>query len=61
MIIVSITGPDMNAALAQITASSGYADMFEFRLDLISGLNLSALMNSAQTPVIATCRPAWEG
>ena len=61
MIVVSITGPGMTDALAQITASAGYADMFEFRLDLIGGLNLSALMTSAQSPVIATCRPVWEG
>ncbi|MBM2846664.1 MAG: hypothetical protein HW407_1976, partial [Bacteroidetes bacterium] len=34
MIIVSITGPSMKEALAQVRSSDPHADAFEFRLDM---------------------------
>ncbi|HTO93981.1 MAG TPA: type I 3-dehydroquinate dehydratase [Bacteroidota bacterium] len=61
MIIVSVTGPRMSDALDQVRASEPWADMFEFRLDLIRGPRLAALLLSTRRPVIVTCRPAWEG
>jgi 3-dehydroquinate dehydratase/shikimate dehydrogenase len=61
MIIVSIVGPSMQEALAQVAGSSPYADMFEFRLDLIDRPNIMGLLSSTRKPTIATCRPAWEG
>lgn len=61
MIIVSITGPGMKDALGQIAASSQYADMFELRLDLIQDPPLGMLMAATGKPIIATCRPDWEG
>ena len=61
MIIVSVTGPSMQEALAQVTRSSPYADVFEFRLDLMTRPNIARLMSSTSKPTIATCRPAWEG
>ena len=61
MIIVSITGPRMSDALAQIASSAAYADMLEFRLDLIRSPALAILFSATPKPVIATCRPLWEG
>lgn len=61
MIIVSVTGPSMSEALAQVAASAPFADIFEFRLDLIRPPEVRRLCASTKKPVIATCRPAWEG
>jgi len=61
MIIVSITGPTTKSALTQIARSRRYADLFELRLDLIRGAEVSRLIRAARRPVIATCRPSWEG
>ncbi len=61
MIIVSITGPTMNDAIAQMKSSRRYAEMFELRLDMIADPNISTLLSSAKKPCIATCRPEWEG
>jgi 3-dehydroquinate dehydratase/shikimate dehydrogenase len=61
MIIVSITGPGMKEALAQVASSTRYADLLEFRLDLIREAELGTLLLSTRLPVIATCRPSWEG
>jgi 3-dehydroquinate dehydratase/shikimate dehydrogenase len=61
VIIVSITGPTMKEALRQVASSHRYADMFEFRLDLIRRCDLRRLFHSTKKAVIATCRPTWEG
>jgi 3-dehydroquinate dehydratase/shikimate dehydrogenase len=61
MIIVSVIGPTMKDALAQIRGSSRYADAFELRLDLIHEPPLSMLMATGNKPIVATCRPTWEG
>lgn len=61
MIIVSIVGPSMQQALAQVKGSTPYADMFEFRLDLIDRPNVAGLLASTRKPTIATCRPLREG
>ncbi len=61
MIIVSITGPDMKGALSQLRSSSRYADMVEFRVDLIRNARLQGLLAATRKPVIITCRPRWEG
>ncbi len=61
MIIVSIVGPGIKDALAQIARSSRYADLFEFRLDLIAEPFMSQLFAAARKGVIATCRPEYEG
>jgi 3-dehydroquinate dehydratase/shikimate dehydrogenase len=61
MIIVSITGPTMKHALAQIDGSSRFADAFEFRLDMIRDVVLPRLFAATRKPIIATCRPKREG
>ena len=61
MIIVSVTGPRMSDALEQVAASDPWADAFEFRFDLIRKPEIAGLILSTNKPVIATCRPVWEG
>jgi 3-dehydroquinate dehydratase / shikimate dehydrogenase len=61
VIIVSVTGPTMDEALAQVTGSRRDADLIELRLDMIQAADPGLLMWAAGHPVIATCRPAWEG
>ena len=61
MIIVSITGPDMKRAKSQLRHSSRYADLIEFRVDLIRDARLPELLSATRKPVIITCRPRWEG
>lgn len=61
MIIVSITGPTMKAALAQMSSSVKYADLFEFRLDMIRHFSIPVLLVASSKPTIFTCRPVWEG
>lgn len=61
MIIVSITGPSMQDALAQMRQSRRYADMFELRLDVIHRPNIAALIAASPKPTIATCKPVREG
>ncbi len=61
MIIVSITGPTMREALAQIARSARYADAFEFRLDLIRNFSVPVLLVAGTKPTVFTYRPRWEG
>jgi 3-dehydroquinate dehydratase/shikimate dehydrogenase len=61
MIIVSIIGPTMRAALAQMRRSARFADLFELRLDLISCADTAGLLRATRKAIIATCRPTWEG
>jgi 3-dehydroquinate dehydratase / shikimate dehydrogenase len=61
MIIVAVTGPGMDEALAQVEASSHHADAFEFRCDLIANADLGRLLHSTGKPRIVTYRPRWEG
>ena len=61
MIIVSITGPSMKEALAQVRSSDPHADAFEFRLDMIASPDITRLLHSSSRPSIVTCRPKWEG
>lgn len=61
MIIVSLTGPSLQDVRRQIRTSMPYADLFEFRLDLIRSVGLGRILSLARVPFIATCRPDWEG
>jgi 3-dehydroquinate dehydratase / shikimate dehydrogenase len=51
----------MSDALSQMAAAAPYADAFELRLDLIHAPELAVLLLATPKPIIATCRPAWEG
>jgi 3-dehydroquinate dehydratase/shikimate dehydrogenase len=61
MIILSITGPSMATALQQVKSGSRYADILEFRLDMIGNVELTRLFSSTRKPRIVTCRPVREG
>ena len=63
MIILSVTARTVQAAMAEIRSSARYADMIELRLDLIrpGRGRIGELIRAAHRPVIATCRPRWEG
>jgi 3-dehydroquinate dehydratase/shikimate dehydrogenase len=51
----------MSDALEQVAESDPWADAFEFRFDLIRKPEIASLILSTKKPVIATCRPVWEG
>ena len=61
MIIVSLTGPTLTDVQRQIRTSKPFADLFEFRLDLIKAEDIAQLLSLSTAPSIATCRPVWEG
>jgi 3-dehydroquinate dehydratase/shikimate dehydrogenase len=61
MIITSITGPSMRDALSQMRSSERYADLFEFRLDLIRSPSIQTLLSSTSRRAVVTCRPCHEG
>lgn len=61
MIIVSITGPSTDVALAQMALARSHADMFELRLDLLRNPDLRRLTEFGGRPVVATCRPRAAG
>jgi 3-dehydroquinate dehydratase / shikimate dehydrogenase len=61
MIIVSLTGPTLSDVRRQIRTSRPYADLFEFRLDLIRAKRPEDVLSLSSLPCIATCRPPWEG
>jgi len=51
----------MRRALAQVKASDRFANMFEFRLDMIANPGIGKLLSSTRKPTIATCRPRRQG
>ncbi len=61
MIIVAITGPTRQEALSQIARSRRYAALFELRLDILHEEDVRPFIKKAGKPVVATCRPTWEG
>ena len=42
-------------------AAQAGADLVELRLDSVADPDVTAALAGRQTPVIATCRPVWEG
>jgi len=50
--------------MAELTAArdaSAVADMVEVRLDGVRDLDVARAVDGGRVPVVATCRPAWEG
>ena len=50
--------------MAELTAArdaAAVADMVELRLDGVRDLDVAQALQGGHVPVIATCRPAWEG
>ena len=66
LICSSVTASTFKQAIAetQQIAEAG-ADLIELRLDLLTDFNveqhLKPLLETTQTPKIATMRPVWEG
>jgi 3-dehydroquinate dehydratase/shikimate dehydrogenase len=56
----TVTGETMGGLLAARDAA-GVADMVELRLDGVRDLDVERALSGRRRPVIATCRPAWEG
>jgi 3-dehydroquinate dehydratase-1/3-dehydroquinate dehydratase/shikimate dehydrogenase len=56
----TVTGETMGELLAARDAA-GVADMVELRLDGVRDLDVERALYGRRGPVIATCRPAWEG
>ena len=52
------------ATMAELTAArdaADAADMVELRLDGVQDLDVAQALQGGHVPVIATCRPVWEG
>jgi len=56
----TVTGDTMAQLLAARNAAAG-VDMVELRLDGVKDLDVEGALHQRRGPVIATCRPAWEG
>jgi 3-dehydroquinate dehydratase type I len=56
----TVTGDTMAQLLAARNAAVG-ADMVELRLDGVTDLDVERALGGRPGPVIATCRPRWEG
>ena len=62
VIAASIPGPSAAEAAAQIeSARRAGADLAELRLDLFERPDPGPFLEKKSLPLIATCRPAWEG
>lgn len=59
----TVTGATMAelTAARDVAASSGLVDMVELRLDGVRDLDVARALDGATVPVVATCRPVWEG
>ena len=56
----TVTGATMTQLLAARDAATA-GDMLELRLDGVADLDVAAALAGRRAPVIATCRPLWEG
>lgn len=61
MICTSLVAGTMDEALEKMSNRSRHADLFELRIDLISDLDLPALMHARTGPVLVTNRRREEG
>ena len=60
LLCATITGQTL-AQLIRARNAAGAADLVELRLDGVDDLDVAAALAGRSTPVIVTCRPAWEG
>ena len=60
-IAVPVAGEDTDEALALADRARDLADAVEFRLDLMTSIDLPRLLADAPLPTIVTCRPVREG
>ena len=57
---VTVTGPSMED-LRRSRDRASDADLVELRLDLVDRPDVAGALHGRRTPVIVTCRAAWEG
>ncbi|MBU0676362.1 MAG: type I 3-dehydroquinate dehydratase [Proteobacteria bacterium] len=60
-ICISIATASVAEALATATAVQDRADLLEIRLDSLDAPEIAPFLSQLSTPVLFTCRPAWEG
>ena len=60
LLIETVTGRSM-AELLKARDGATVGDMVELRLDGVADLDLAAALHGRSRPVVATCRPTWEG
>ncbi len=60
LVVHAVTGATMRELLAARDAA-GRADLVELRLDGVTDPDVAGALAGRRTPVIVTCRPAWEG
>jgi 3-dehydroquinate dehydratase-1 len=56
----TVTGGDSASLRAARDAAAG-ADLVEVRLDTATGVGVASVIGESRAPLIATCRPVWEG
>jgi 3-dehydroquinate dehydratase/shikimate dehydrogenase len=59
----TVTGATMAELIAarNVVASAEMVDMVELRLDGVRDLDVAEALHGAALPVVATCRPVWDG
>jgi 3-dehydroquinate dehydratase/shikimate dehydrogenase len=59
----TVTGATMTelTSARDVAASTDMVDMVEVRLDGVRDLDVAEALHGAALPVVATCRPVWEG
>ena len=59
----TVTGATMGelTVARDAAASAGLVDMVELRLDGVRDLDVAGALDGVAIPVVATCRPVWEG
>jgi 3-dehydroquinate dehydratase type I len=60
-VAVSLAPPDTAACLAALRRAAPLVGMAEVRLDAMTSCDLERLLAESPVPLIATCRPVWEG
>jgi 3-dehydroquinate dehydratase / shikimate dehydrogenase len=60
LLCATVTAPTMDELCRRRDAVRG-ADLVELRLDTVCDPNVQAALAGRATPVVVTCRPAWEG
>ena len=60
LLVETVTGQTMTGLIAAREAASD-VDLVELRLDGVADVDVRGALSGRRLPVIATCRPTWEG
>jgi 3-dehydroquinate dehydratase/shikimate dehydrogenase len=62
LLVVTVAATTMSELrLQRDAASAAGADLVELRLDFVADLDAAGALSGRKSPVVATCRAAWEG